>query len=193
MGSSMARKSRIQESLDRAAEKANRDIITTAISDLPSSTTIKELHGAMAKSPLGATFETMTLADLRKALGGAASAPRSASRRQSSPRPVAPKTPGRKINTRTLAGRAALDTAVRDFLRANGTSRSEHITPKVPGDTAQVRQSLKRMIENGEVVVRGNRRASEYSLTKGSSGASASASATRKRAAKKRPARKRKK
>ena len=166
MGASMSRKSRVQEAIDRAASDANRTIVATAVAELPANTTtIKELHQAMAKSPFGSAFENMTLAELRDALG-ATPTPRSSAPKRSNTQPRVAKKTARKINTRTAAGRAALDTAVLDFLRENGASRSEAITPSVPGDTAQVRQALKRMIETGDVVVKGNRRASEYSLTK---------------------------
>ena len=160
----MSRRSAVLESIDRATKNAQRTILGDALSSLPASTTIQELQDAMSKSDFGEAFRSMTLAEFVSAVGQKpAVAPSGRPRR--APAASSQSRKRRNINTRTAAGRAALDTAVRDFLRMSGPARSEGITPAVPGDTAQVRQSPKRLIEAGEVVVKGSRRASEYRLT----------------------------
>ena len=169
----MARKTTIQAALDKAAADATRNIVVEALSNMSANTTIGELHSAMSKSDFGSAFQSMTIAEFTDAVGQAAAAPQARRGRKPAAARVPAKAPRKNVNTRTHSGRATLDTAVRDFLRANGSSRSEQITPNVPGDTAQVRQSLKRLMAAGEVSVKGNRRASEYSMTSAASKAPA--------------------
>ncbi len=166
----MPRKTRIQAILDRAVESVSHRIIADAIQQVPATTTVGELTKAMAEAGFRNQLKQMTIAEFAAACSGGTAPAGRASRatRASAPR----KRRAGKVNTRTESGRAAIDQAIAEFLKAHkGPARSEHIAAKVSASTLQIREALKRLIDGKKVRKTGERRGTAYSWVDGGAGA----------------------
>lgn len=186
------KKTRLASALERAQRTLTREILTTALAELPPTTTMGEVVDSLGEAGFGKDFQTLSLRDFVAAVGGAASAPaRRAPRGTPASRSAA--TARRQVNTRTAQGRESLDQAVAGFLERRRTARAGDIRKSVGGTSNQVRQSLTRLMESKRVTKRGQKRGTEYSWSAAAAGAAPAGkrrkgrpSARKRRAARKR-------
>lgn len=172
----MAHETTLRELLDIAKIRVHREMVRDLIATIPASATVGEVVDALFDGPFREAAKALTLRELQEAAGGQTTRPH---RRTSAPPATTTSTPAptkRLINTRTRAGRAALDTAVRDHLITAGASRLGDIIDGVPGAETQVRQALDRLRKAGDVVGRGEED-TEFSVTASVASMSRSSSA----------------
>ena len=158
----MARKNQLQAKLDEAMKEASRAIMLRAVESMPRDITMGEFIDAMDGTDFASEFRALDLDAFQSALG-AAPAPRRG-RPAGRKKAATKKSAGKKgHNTRTQAGREALDAAIADCLKeAGGPIRSEVIKATTGATPNQIRQALARLDEAGKVKKTGQKRATEY-------------------------------
>lgn len=162
----MSISSEYQKNLNDAARSA----LLSVVANHPS-TSVADLRELLGDHPeLGG----VTLAELVGQAGGASKPAKAGKQsKKSSAAPAAPKAAAKPAkggpvewNTRTNEGRAELDRAVLESLSAFGGVgvSAEAIRARVGATPAQVRESLNRHIEAGDVSFSGKARGTRYTL-----------------------------
>lgn len=154
----MPRKSRLTESIERAMQSMSKQVMKQALGDMPRDMSMGAIIAEFEKSEFAGRFAQMTLGDFAEVLGGGASVPRSAGPKKAA---KAKKT-GTEFNTRTLTGRAQLRDLVIGVLSKAGTAGAQSIRGEVGGTSAQVRECLTRMLEDGTATKQGEKRGTRY-------------------------------
>lgn len=164
-------KSALSEAIDRALAQAQSAIVMDALHAAPDSMTIGDLVRSLKEHGLGDVFLGLTLGALRGTGGRAASAEKlpvvetddfaddgdydDENENDDLGGPV-------ERSTRTRAGREAIDVAIRALLAQSGSMRAEDIRHEIGGTPTQVRDSLKRLVQENVVRVEGQKRATVY-------------------------------
>jgi len=146
-----------QDALADHAKAALVEIVTKK-----PNTSVKDLRQLVADNP---ALGSITLAELL----GESDKGRRRGRKGAAPKAKAGKKAGaRKRNVRTEAGRAAFDKEVLDALEAAGgdTVAATTLRKALAADPTQLRTSLNRLIERGQVTFTGKARGTRYSLAK---------------------------
>ena len=151
----MGRKPNLTNIVDRTIASMSREVLIRALKEMPGSTTVGELLDAFTGS-FRQDLRSLSLGELTSALGGGA---------HSSGDAVASGTTrsqGKGYNTRTDSGRSAIDEAIANFLQAKKAARAEDIRAKVGGSSAQIRQSMVRLMSKNLVTRSGRKRSTTY-------------------------------
>ncbi len=154
----------ILASLDRAIEDASRRAFREALAVLPGSTRVGRFLDQLSNSPYMEHLRALSLDELAEAVRSAGGAvTRAASAGKAARTAATPKRGrGRSYNTRTAKGRAQIDRAVAAFLEKSGRASAEEVRAAVGGTSAQVRESLTRLIKEKRVTKSGQRRGTRY-------------------------------
>lgn len=144
------------ESLARAQADVAKSVFTQALGRMPSTISMGQLISDIAATPYQDAFFGMTLNGFIAAVQG-----QSAKSAESS---------GSGRNTRTQDGRDAIDADVALFLESAGTASAEAMRMSLGGTSAQLRDSLTRLMDAGMVTRSGEKRGTKYSWKSGKSG-----------------------
>ncbi|MCA9320481.1 MAG: hypothetical protein KDB53_07090 [Planctomycetes bacterium] len=170
----MARKSAISATIDDAIGEAKTRIVSETIGALSGTTPIGLLVDELTNRGYGDYVLGMTLDDLVgiRAGGGATAAESKRRGRPSKARAGAAtkttKKRGRRkaFDTRTKESREQLDVSLLEYLQKNGAARTEIIRKEFGITPAQIRQSMKRHVAEGQVSITGERRGTTYHFGK---------------------------
>lgn len=153
----MGRKPNLTNIVDRTIASMSREVLVRALKEMPSNTTVGELLDAFTGN-FRRDLRSLSLGEFTSALGGTAAT--GSARKPGQRAASAGATKG--FNTRTDSGRDALDAAISNYLQANKAARSEEIRGKVGGTSAQIRQSMVRLMSNKKVTRSGRKRSTTY-------------------------------
>lgn len=141
--------SAFDESLARAQAEMARTVFMQALGRIPGTITMGQLLADITSTPYAETFNAMTLNTFLGAVNGNAAETSSSKGER---------------NTRTQAGRDAIDAEISTFLETAGTVAAEDVRAAIGGTAAQIRDSLTRLMDAGSVVRTGERRGTRYTL-----------------------------
>ncbi|MEZ6194579.1 MAG: hypothetical protein R3F20_02460 [Planctomycetota bacterium] len=166
----MAGPNKIVGIVNAAIEDANRQILNQSLSALPRETRIGELVDGLQETDLLEDFRAMLLSDFLAAVGGGSRPGRKPGRPAKAEKSAGAAkggkaSKGKKRNTRTQAGRDEIDADIQIALEGLGEPSPAEAIRKITGGTsAQVRDSLARLVEAKVVKKAGERRATRYAL-----------------------------
>ena len=167
----MARKTKLVASIDSAIASATQKIIDEAVASAPGNTTLGDLIDALKSAGYGRQALSLSLDDLVGARGAAAPVRRGRPAGSGRKKAAAKGRPrGRRINTRTAEGRAAMDAKILEIIGASGSAKAEDIKKGVAANPDQIRKATKRLVEAGKIHVTGVKRATTYNIGKGRKG-----------------------
>lgn len=136
----------LDEAISRATAGLSRQVLSQAIAGLPGTTSMGQVTDDFAGSTYNEVFRSMSLNQFVDTVMGTGSR----------------KGGGGGLNTRTAAGRESMDAAVSAALESAGTAGAEEIRASVGGSSAQVRESMVRLMEAGSVTRKGEKRGTRY-------------------------------
>ncbi len=150
----MGRKPHLTNIVDRTIASMSREVLVRALAEMPESTTVGELLDAFTGN-FRQDLRSLSLTELTEALHFSTPAPKGSSA-------ASVRTEGKGFNTRTDSGRDAIDAAIKNYLQANKAARAEEIRTRVGGSSAQIRQSMVRLMGKNLVTRSGSKRATSY-------------------------------
>ena len=153
----MGRKPNLTSIVDRTIASMSREVLIRALAEMPGDTTVGELLDAFTGS-FRQDLRSLSLSELTGALDGVA--PSAARQAESSG--AESRSEGKGFNTRTDSGRDAIDASISNYLQANRAARAEEIRCKVGGSSAQIRQSMVRLMSRNLVTRSGRKRSTTY-------------------------------
>lgn len=168
-------KSNVSASLDRAFQDMASQIVREAIGKLPRSMTMGDLYNEFSGSAYASIFHEMPLSTFATAIGGGqgGGGAAGAGAKTGTRGPGRPKgsknagttrraSGGKSWNTRTEEGRQQLDAAITQAFESQETLNAEQLREAVGGKPPQLRESLKRLMDQGLVRKTGEKRATRY-------------------------------
>jgi hypothetical protein len=159
--------SSFEREFNSAVEAVERDVFINLVVENPQLTLaeLTRLGKGKFASLLGSISVGDIIAGSRNGRGGPLHAHEEGVRKGSSPAGKGKgKGKGKAVNTRTPEGRRAYDDAVYDIVRSAASPiKAPEITARVGGTALQVRKSLARLIEAGQVTWEGKARGMRYS------------------------------
>jgi hypothetical protein len=161
----MAKSKTITEAIEAAEEAAHQMIVKQALQAAPREMKMGDLFAAFEENEYSEQLRALTIGDVLAAVGGGVSKARSTTRQATRTPRVGSGGASKKRNTRTQEGREKIDADIQEALSAlGGSARAGDVRAEVGGTPAQVRDSLKRLIDEKLVKTTGQRRATEYHL-----------------------------